>query len=82
MIRSAPPRARHSAVTRPIPRPDPVTRAIFPANGSSLLIILLPPAISATYFRMIIAEKVIIECKNAPKAVAPNDANNQGEDKS
>ncbi len=45
------------------------------------LIIILPAAVIATYFRMIIAEKVIIECKNAPKAIAPSDANNQVEDK-
>jgi hypothetical protein len=44
------------------------------------LIILLPAAIIATYFRMIIAEKVIVECKNKPKAIAPSDTNDQLED--
>jgi len=46
------------------------------------LAVLLPAALIATYFRMIIAEKVIIECDEAPPAEATSDANNQVADKS
>jgi hypothetical protein len=46
------------------------------------LAILLPAAIIATYFRMIIAEKVIVECDEAPPAEATTDDNTQGKDKS
>lgn len=46
------------------------------------LAVLLPAALIATYFRMIIAEKVIIECDEAPVAAATTDDNNQGEDNS
>jgi len=46
------------------------------------LTFLLPAALIATYFRMIIAEKVIIECDEAPPAEATTDANNQDVDRS
>lgn len=46
------------------------------------LAVILPAALIATYFRMIIAEKVIIECDEAPPAEATSDANNQVADKS
>ena len=43
------------------------------------LAILLPAALATTYFRMIIAEKVVAQCKNNPPAILPVEKPKQDE---